>query len=338
MACFDNLISIRGACTETSATLGMYLDDYGVTLSECEAYVTKNYANAEAFALAKISSAGKMLASELQRSFMGRMRTTPLIESNRTGFYNDNMEADASLPATMKGIEYRFYSENSFFDLYVDYIELFTDFSGSVDVNIYDLFQNKLLDTITVTCVANQISRKMVGKKYESYRHDMNVVFLYDASTVSSYKTGISATGCGSCEGKDYWIDCNSYTRARAVQVGTATNKVAENMSGVSYTGGLSVGYSLTCNYDLWLCSVGKLLAMPFIYKSCALILWSALYESDRINTRTTINRGDLEKKHAWFEQAYREQMNMIMPEIRIPADNLCFSCHQKVRYQVSLP
>ena len=336
--CFDNLISIRGACTETTATLEMYLDDFGVTLTECESYVTKTYPSAEDFALNKISSAGKMLSSEIQRSFMGKMRTTPLIENNRAGHYLTDMQSDALLNATMKGIEFTFYSKSSFVDLYVDFIELFTDFTGTIDVKVYDLYQNKLVDTITVTCVANQISRKTVGKKYPSYRHDMNLIFVYDASTIGSFKTTTNSTYCSSCEGANYWVDCNSYTRARGVQVGTATNKIAENMNGVGYTGGLSVGYSINCNYDLWLCSVGQMLVMPLIYKSCALIMFAALNETDRINSRTTINREQAQRKFDWFETAYREQMEMILPNIKIPTDNLCFECNNRIKTRIALP
>ena len=336
--CFDNLISIRGACTETTASLGMYLDDYGVSLSECDAYYTKDYSSAEDFALKKISSAGKMIASEVQRNFMKKMLIKPVSENNRAGFYLDNMQSDALLNATMKGIEFDFYSENSFLDLYVDYIELFTDYSGTVDVKIYDLYQNKLIDTVTVTCVANQVSRKMVGKKYPTYRHNMNIAFLYDATSINSFKTTVINGGCSSCEGNGYFFECNSYTQARGVQIGTATNKIKENMSGVGYTGGLSIGYALTCNYDLWLCSIGNILALALIYKSCERIMFSALNETDRINTRTTINREQAQAKYDWFLNAYNEQMQMILPNIRIPIDNLCFECNDRVRTTVSLP
>lgn len=336
--CFDNLISIRGACTETTATLGLYLDDVGVTLRECESYVTQTYENAEAFALDKISSAGKMISAEVQRGFMGKMLTRPLIENSRVGYYLDNMQGDSNLAATMKGIQLKTYSESSFLDLFIDYIELFTDFTGSVDVKIYDLFQNKLVDTIAVTCTANQISRKQVGKKYPCYRHDMNYAIVYDASTISGYKTGVTNTSCGSCEGRNYYYECGSFVTARGVTVGTATDKIDENMTGVNYTGGLSIGYGLTCNYDNWICSIGSALGMALLYKSAANIMFAALNETDRINTRTTINLEQAKRKLDWFEQKYQEQMSLILPNIRIPQDNLCFECNDRVRTRIALP
>ncbi len=336
--CFDNLISIRGACTETSATLGMYLDDFGISLRECESYVTKDYENAEDFVLKKISSAGKIIASEIQRHFMGKMLTRPIVENSRVGYYLDNMQTDTNLSATMKGVQMNVYAENSFLDLFIDYIELFVDITGNVDVKIYDLYQNKLIDTITVSCTANQISRKIVGKKYPTYRHDMKYAIVYDASTISGYKTGVTSTSCGTCEGKNYYYECGSFVTARGVTVGTATDKVDENMSGVNYTGGLSVGYSLSCNYDLWICSVGQALALPLIYKAGSIIMFSAINETDRINTRTTINIEQAKKKYDWFETMYREQMNMLLPNMRIPSDNLCFECFDRVRTRIALP
>lgn len=336
--CFDNLISIRGACTETAATSGLYLDDFGITLNECDNYVTEDYANTEDFALKKIQAAGKMVASSVNTFFAGKMKTTPLSENNRAGYVLQNMESDPLLAATMKGIQFDVYAEKSFLDFYVDYVELFTDFTGTIDVKIYDLFQNKLLDTISVTTVANQVSRKTVGKKYSTYRHDMSIVFLYDASTINSYKTVISATGCGNCRDRNYFYKCNTYTQGRGVQVGVATDKINENMSGASYTGGLSVGYSVSCNYDLWLCSIGGLIALPLLYKSAAMIMFAAMNEGKRVNTANTINYEQLQRKYNHFDTEYRNEMNRILPLIRIPADNMCFECNDRVRTRISLP
>lgn len=336
--CFDNLISIRGACTETSATTGMYLDDFGITLSECDSYVTKDYENTEDFVLKKIQSAGKMMAADVQSYFRKKMITTPILDNNKVGYRLQNMASDSAVAATMKGVQFNVYSERSFLDLYVDYIELFTDFSGTIDVKVYDLFQNVLLDTITVTTVANQISRKVVGKKYSTYRHDMNIAFLYDASTVGSFQTIISSSGCASCRDQSYFYQCNTYTRARSVQVGVATNKIDENMTGVSYSGGMSIGYSLNCNYDLWICSIGGLLTLPFIYKSCERIMFAAMNEGTRFNTANTINMEQLQKKHEFFNTMYQQEMARILPEIRIPVDNLCFECYDSIRSRVILP
>jgi hypothetical protein len=336
--CFDNLVSIRGACTETTATSGLYLDDFGVTLNECESYVTGDYSDAEDFVLKKIQASGKMIASSVNTFFSGKMITSPLSDNNRAGYVLQDMEADPLVLATMKGIQFNVYSEKSFLDFYVDYVELFTDFTGSIDVKVYDLFQNKLLDTISVNTTANQISRKTVGKKYSTYRHDMNIAFLYDASTVGAYKTVISATGCGNCRDRNYFFKCNTYTQGRGVQIGVATNKVNENMSGTSYTGGMSVGYSVSCNYDLWLCSIGGLLALPLIYKSCAMIMFAAMNEGKRINTATTINMEQIQRKYNYFDTEYRNEMNRILPLIRIPEDNMCFECNDRVRTRISLP
>lgn len=336
--CFDNLISIRGACVETSATSGLYLDDFGVTLSECDSYVTKDYENTEDFVLKKIQSAGKLLSADVQSFFRKKMITTPLMDNNKVGYRLQDMGTDPLVAATMKGIQMNVYAEKSFLDLYVDYVELFTDFTGTINVQVYDLFQNVLLDTIAVTTTANQISRKTVGKKYSTYRHDMNIAFLYDAGSVGAYQTVISPSYCSGCRERGHFYPCNGYVNARGVQIGTATNKINENMNGVAYTGGLSIGYSLNCNYDLWVCSAGGLLTLPLIYKSCERILFSALNESDRFNTANTINIEQIEKKHAFFNAQYEQEMARTMPNIKIPADNMCFECYDRVKTRIQLP
>lgn len=336
MGCLDNIVSIRNSCTAVTSNSGLYLDQIDVTLREVNEYVTRDFPNGSALVEDKISFASREVAATINAHFAGRYRATSVIDSKRIGFNLDNKETVAA-SAVMKGQHIEICRNDSYVELHLSQLELFVNFTGDVDVNVYDLIQGKLIDTVTVAAVAGEVVSVDVNKTYKAKRKNMDLFIGYDATNIASYKTEILAGTCRSC-GSGSLTSLNSYLRARGASISIAGSKINSNIVGESFTGGLSLVYSVACDHESWLCSVQNVIALPVMYLTAANLMRFALDYSDQFNTTTHIDRPQLERRHNYYLQKYNETLGQALSNMRVPSDSLCFECNDRVKTVVNLP
>ena len=111
--------------------------------------------------------------------------------------------------------------------------------TGNVSVYVYDLIQNKLLDTITVAAVAGNISTYWANKTYTSYRKKMHLFIGYDSSAINSYQSTVSMETCADCGGGIQPYSCNRYVKVVGSKVASASSKILSNTTNMSETGGV---------------------------------------------------------------------------------------------------
>lgn len=314
---------------------GLYLDQINITKKELESYVEG--VTVKEFTEDKIIFAAKKVASDINNKFVPSLKASSVVDSGRVGHYQDNMQLNAAQNGVSKGVNIRLCRETSHLNLNITRISLFTDFSGVVTVKVWDLIQNKEIDSIPITCVANEITSLFVNKGYSSTNKRMNIAFIYDASGVGNYTSYISPGGCSSCINKGSWYAYNSFFDARGITILNASNKVEENIISSTNTAGMSLEYSVTCNYEEWLCSIAGIVAMPILYKTAAEIMGYAI-NSKRFNDRAQNERDLMKERRDEYELNYRENMDNILKNIVKPNDAVCFSCIDRIRSVVTLP
>lgn len=334
--CLENVVSIRGACTETASNSGLYLDDVDVTLREIENYVTGDYTNAEKLALDKIKFASKKVAAEINTYMQPRYTSNSIIDGQRIGYNLYNKETVAA-SAKMRGIEIELCKNDSYLQVHISTLDLFVNFSGAVNVFVYDMVQGLLLDTIAVTAVAGQVVTTNVNKTYSARRKGMDLAIIYDVTAIDQYKTEVSVGGCSSC-GTGNIRSINSYISTRGISVGVGDAKINSNLTGDGYTGGLSIVYSVNCDRESWLCSIQNVIAMPILYAAAVDLMRFAIDYSDQFNTTTRIDFERLKNRHDYYLTKYKETINNILPSMKLPNDSLCFECVDRVRSRVTLP
>ena len=160
--------------------------------------------------------------------------------------------------AEHRGIQLRTCT-NEFIKTYIKSVSLFTDFSGTIPIKIIDLNQNKTLDTVNLTSVANEISTVVIEKEYES---PVNLAVVYDATSIGSYKVSF---GCNTCA---KWVRTSKFLEASSIKL--TSPFIENNATNTTYTGGMILTYNINCDYDAWMCSFKGLLGMPFLYKVAA--------------------------------------------------------------------
>lgn len=260
-----------------------------------------------------------------------------MLDSKRIGFGKENQEA-VTAAATLKGIEVEFCNEDSFVDLYVSQISLQVNTNGAVNVLVYDLFQNKLLDTIAITAVSGQIVTVYPNKTYKSVRKELDIIFVYDATAFSSVKTTVTQGGCKSCGDGGSMVQLGKYLSTRSISILSADSKIESNLTASADTGGLSLIYSIQCNYDEWICTIANSVALPILFKTGYEIMDFAYNNSLRLNTTTTINWEGLLKRRDEYNLRYQSSIEALLQNIKLPNDEKCFECRQKSKHVVILP
>ena len=333
MGCFDGLIGIDG-CGNDTPTSGKHLKDGGISTNELNLIAGQDYADGAEFGNAKINFATQLISQDIYNHFANKYRSVSLLDNGVCGRFDENMIVKTGA-SEYRGIETRLYNESSYLRLYVKTIKFFTDFDGDIDILVYDLKQNKLLDTITITSVANEISSVTVNKYYYSEKSNLDIAFVYDSTGINSYQTSVGGSGCTNCN-KNKFFNCDPYLQGKGVYK-TGTDFINSNMQGLGHTAGVSLEYSVECDHEKWICANANMLAIPIIYKASSEILNYAMFQTERTNYET-MDVAQIKERRDFYELQYREYMDKLLSNIDVPNDNTCFLCKQKVRTRQLMP
>lgn len=334
--CFTNLISIDGCRNPVVPTSGLTMNNIGINLPELEQFISGDYRSGEQLFQDKLKFALNIVFNSLQTFLSPKYKAHSVVASARAGQYNDNKFAIAGQANFLKGIYFDLINTSSYVDFFAASVSLHTDYTGDIPIYFYDLVQDRILDTMTLTSVAEEISVLHVNKLFKSNRKKLSLAILYDSEGINSYRTTLK-TGCNGCS--DPYIT-NSYLRIKGVKMPELLPKIVSNVSPQQDTGGMSVEYSMQCNHSDYLCTMNNMIALPVIYKTASELMEYALNISvnTRTNTTTTINRDVLKERYDFYENKYKQFMKTLLDNILIPSDEKCFVCSEKGKHAIILP
>jgi hypothetical protein len=330
MECFDNLVSVRDICPEITPKSEVYLDDIGVSKTDLEAFITSQYENIQDYFDSRFQFAVKSVTAEIYNHFNKKYLAGSLVSAHRLGYYDGNLTT--VLGANYRGINMHFSQDHSFFNFTISEINLFLNYTGDVDVVIYDLDQNKLLHTITVPCVSGKISTYYIHKKFTSAMKPTNIFIGYNSTGITAIKTPIKANLC--CGN----IHCsNNFMQSKGVEISGAF--VKGNITNLTHTAGISLVYDVSCDHENWICAHARSLSMPLAYKCAEIVTGDALNNSsgERATNHHTINVELLKDRNSFFARKYSEFMTNILSNMKLP-NNRCFSCNTPSRHVIALP
>ena len=335
--CFDDIIGLRGSCTTPASTSGLWMDDIGIDLAELDSIINKSQIDSVDFFEKKREFALRQIIQLIHTHYSDKYKTNTILRSGRIGFGKENQEVVAA-SAVLKGIEIELCNDDSFVDVFVSSISLQVNTNGVVNVLVYDLFQNLLLDTIPLTAVSGRTVTVYPNKLYKSVRKELDIIFVYDATNFSSVKTMITQSGCKGCGSGGSMNYLNQYLSTRSVSIPSASAKIESNLTGISDTGGLSLMYAIQCNYEEWLCTISNSIALPVLFKTAYEVMDYTINNSLRLNTATTINLETAAKRRDEYDKRYQDSIQALLQNIKLPQDEKCFECRQKSKHVVILP
>ncbi len=322
MDCLDGLVGIRGICTPETPDSIFYVNDLpSISIKEVDASLNSESASAVELIRQKIELAGDLIAARMRTYFNPRFKGNSLIENGVIGFAKDNQETVNDQTGYLIGKEIEITNYN-YLEFFLSKVGLHCTTSGSKNVFVYDLIQNKLLDTIPVTTVAGEISYVDVYKSYKSYGQKIHLFIGYEYT--GSYKTILSRNNCSSCKGQVYQ---NPYVRFANRSILTSDVKIADNLVTGSEDG-LTMTYSVNCTFDPFVCSMKHLLAEAICWKSGELLAMEMRY-SKRNNSIISVYTEDYDALIAGYAAGAEAALKTNLQTMRLP-DSECFYCNKK--------
>ncbi len=330
MECFNNLIGIRELCNTEAPKTSIYLDDVGISLTDVEAFITSQYATAKDYFDAKQNQAVREMSQHIYNHFQDRYIATSLIDSHRLGIYSGTQTLYAG--QNYRGIQMKFNQAESFYSVSIGEISLLVNYTGTIDLEVWDLRQNKQLDTIQVNTTQGEISTVYLHKSYKSDKQPLNLFIGYDATMIDSFVTPIKA---GLCCGK---VSCsNSFLSSQGVEINGS--KYESNIDYLNHTSGMSLVYDVVCDHTSWICSHANSLALPLAYKTAELFVADALYNTsgERATNNHTINIEQLKERYNFYVSKYNDFLGGWLGNMQLPS-NRCFICNSPTRQKIILP
>lgn len=336
--CFDNLISLRGLCDDILPTSGFYINDIGISKNELDELVTEDFKDGNDLFLKKLNFSIKEVASKVHTALQPKYRAKSVIENMRVGFYQDDLIQIPAIDNNFRLLQFKFQNCDSFLNLGISEISLQLDYTGNVDISVFDLMTGKLIDTIPIQCVANEVSTIFPAKIYHSRRKNLNLIFAYDSTGKTANTTKLLRNGgCSGCKGKKHFT--NQYLKIIPGKIGENDQKIDKNIVETTDTGGLSIVYSLSCNHTDWLCSIQNVIALPVLYKTGAAIMEHGINNTpNELMTPRTQSVHLLEARYNSFISSFNETFNDIIKTISLPNDEKCFACNNRISHRSMIP
>jgi hypothetical protein len=333
MNCLDNLIGIHRSCNEETPSSGLYIQDLsGITLSVANAGIGNETISGLKLIEDKITFSQNAILAALRMQLANKIRVNSIINNDTAGFYKENLtvvnlEADKLKGIVVKANQYPYLE----FYLSTVYLKLAT--AVTTNVYVYDLMTNTLLDTIEVTTVARTPVAVTVNKAYQTKKQKLQLFICVDSSVDNTYETNLGTQNCSSCASGGY---SNRYISFSSGQIGTADQKIEQNISSNTGTNGLSINYSLNCSLEPFLCNMGNQIAWSLLHKVGAEIM-DELIASRRLNSIVTIDKATNEALREKYNNEYMASMSALLANIQLPND-ICFNCNSKIRKAIAIP
>jgi hypothetical protein len=332
ITCFDNLIGVKELCTSDPDS-GLYINDLPyLDLKVLDAIRSSDFYG-KSFFDNKIRYAGNMLVNTINNHLRPQYINRTILEKQTVGYY-DAQQPFIAAQALYTGLEIRIEARANL-EISISKIKLFTTFTGTMPVKVFNLVTGQLLDTFNVTATANRISELAVYKKYYTENQRLYLGFFYDATAVSGYQSNVLQ---GS--GFDCWdyCECGGINTAfvRGVTAPIEASVVRDELTGTGNTAGMSIDYTVTCSMESYVCSLRPELAFGFLHLVGSLICDEAL-NSKRLNSITTVDREKLEYCRDYCKGIYNDSLEQLFQNMTLPNDG-CFRCNAPLQRKTLIP
>lgn len=330
MGCLSNLVGLTRTCSQVDGRV--YVGQLGITEKELTDYVSEDNGSVSDFLADRIAQAELHLETELLTKFQPILISRTFVDRGRIGEADEGQELLTATPSTLNGIVIDVNVPDSNVELQLSAIQLWTNTTGTVPVNVHDLTDGTLLTTIQVDTVTNELTTTEIDVVFKVKRRRTKLLISH--ALPNFYKVNVHGGGCTTCNG-GFWKQ-GPVTAYGAMISDSVTKKYAV-LERRTNTGGLSIVASLSCDHGQWLCESKKLLALPMGYKVAELCVQYGKGNADRMNNRAG-NEDYLNDRIRLFNTQYLDAMESLYSGMPLPMDPVCFICRQTVRTAVVIP
>ena len=336
--CESSLLALRG-CSNSAPSTGLYIDQVGLTEGLLSQFISDQYDTPLEIFEDKRSLAWKKIQTEMLNNLNSFMKADTVIDNRRVGQINTNSTSTTTAQGAGSYVGVRLImspQRTSFLKMFISELMVYIDsVNTNVDVLVFDLVQNKLIETITYSQGSTE---QYISKTYLSKRRKLDIALVYE-STVDAIKTVPKYGNCTDCSGRIKDVVICPFVNGIGVQLDWDGTTIS-NLANKSVTGGVSVNYNIECDRESYLCSIGSTMSMALLYATAIEIYDYALTISpnDRVNTAVSINRDEMFEARDIMAKKYNTEMNTLLTNFRMPSDSYCFNCKENLKYITALP
>lgn len=337
-SCFEDLIGIRGYCESPVSKSLLWSNDIGISKEFLDAIVTEDFSNGLDLYNKKLSHSTSVIQTKVYTAFQDRFKAFSMVENQRIGYYKDNLQYQSSIAGSYVGIHLKIDNTESFIDFSLTELTLQIDEDSQKNISVWDLMTGKVIKTITIDCIAGEVTQVFPDFKFLSDRKKANLFIGYEAGTSRYNDTKMNnVSGCSSCGTSSFR---GRYILASGAKLSTASQAIDQNVLPLSNTGGLSITYSLSCNHREWMCSAMNILSIPIYYYQAFELMDFAVNSSPnvRLNNTSWLNKELLSERRQQYYDLFESNFNNALKNIKLPTDSECFICRENIRYATMLP
>jgi hypothetical protein len=325
--CFDGLISLDGTCAGNSGGVMSLQSLDGISES-----LIKDITGPEDTPASMLAQCEKWARAHMHNEVITHMAPRIIgrtfIDRKHIGEPDDDQEL---LSGTgIGGILVEIDQRQSNAVLRIGALGLYADFTGDVNIRIYDLEDGSEVDTYVITVQAGVSLTEDVQIILPAYRKRKAYFITHDLPDY--YRTWTSGS-CGSCHMGYY----HGGVRVNGARLADGLQKKRTNLRISSETSGLMAVITVECDHAQMLCELRNALALPYLYKVGEALMRRGINAFARMNS-TTINLDQLKENAAFYSGNYNSQMEKTLGKMRLPDDPMCFTCYKNARSVISIP
>ncbi len=329
MDCIENVLGLKGGCTELSSTQSVFLNSY-VNYNELAQIVDGNeQSSVDDFFRERRALAVQQIIAEIQDYNRPSYKFPSIVVNDVAGEETEDLEA-SQVTSGLVGLALKRRDPNTYLMYRVNELMLFLNYTGNVTVLAIDLDTGVTLESTVIATTAGVITSKYVEWLFPN----RNIAIVFDATGKNGYRTRLHGDGCAACN--NGWVSCNNAVNGKQVKFPAlvVTNNTA---LGASDLGGLKVRYNVECDHATWLCSIRANLAIAMLCKTSELIMEYAIFQTARENVKTKLDRTLVEKRQLMYNSKYAEAMTRLFSTMTPPSDPKCFVCKRTSKYVTML-
>lgn len=330
MDCFKDLVGVKGFCTEelSVSTSNLWLNNLTgwPGLAILDASINEDTQTGFDLLKSCLETAQNEIVVHFRNHLESTYKLKSIVQNGTAGVYADRKKIMPPITGSFKGIKVEI-KNRPYFKFSLSGISLNVEYSGSVNIVVYDLITGNLLDTLPITAASGQTVRIQPNKEYSNNGQPLMLFIGYE-NQVSSLKTAIKSSCCGQSQPGESFFSSAS--------ISITDQKIRENIKHAPDTGGLSLSYSIDCTIEPFICNSARKFDWALVHKWGANVMAEAL-KSRRLHPLINLDKADNKALYDDYQSEYTRSMNALLTNLAVP-DDWCFKCNPSVRKVLQIP
>ncbi len=325
MDCLTNLVGLDG-CESSSAPYT--LNQIGYSKGQLEEFMDDSYPTVDEFFNAIKKTAASMVVSDFFGMIASGSLSKQIVESGIIGKYSEGLKTTTN--TGISGVAMRYYGQEEYWKINIDSVRLLLNYTGTIELNLYDLLTGEILQTVSVDVLPNKIATATFDLSVISNLQTKNLFVGYDTTGITAYEAKIK-TGCNGCG------QSSAYSSSSGYFTGARIESPFTSVTNLDQTAGLSVSYSVECNNDQFVCSIKSVFGVAMLWRTAMAALDYSNDSGGQYSNQKTTNHENNEARYTRAEYNYNNEIAKIIKQTRLPT-NKCFACKQKIKVKSILP